>query len=111
MTALKAAGGALGRLRPASRAALVLLLLIVLAALAAPLVARHDPLTTGIAGQGPSGAHWFGTDRVGRDVFARVLYGARWSLAIGLGATALALAAGGCSVPWPPPRTASSTRS
>ncbi|MEU4828243.1 dipeptide/oligopeptide/nickel ABC transporter permease/ATP-binding protein [Actinomadura sp. NPDC023710] len=95
MTALKAAGGALGRLRPASRAALVLLLLIVLAALAAPLVARHGPLTTGIAGQGPSGAHWFGTDRVGRDVFARVLYGARWSLAIGLGATALALAAGG----------------
>ncbi|MBO2463543.1 dipeptide/oligopeptide/nickel ABC transporter permease/ATP-binding protein [Actinomadura violacea] len=82
------------RLRPASRIALGVLLVIVVAALAAPLIARHDPLTTGIAGQGPSGAHWFGTDRVGRDVFARVLFGARWSLAIGLGAAFLALGAG-----------------
>ncbi|QKG21027.1 dipeptide/oligopeptide/nickel ABC transporter permease/ATP-binding protein [Actinomadura verrucosospora] len=82
------------RLRPASRIALGVLLVIVVAALAAPLIARHDPLTTGIAGQGPSGGHWFGTDRVGRDVFARVLYGARWSLAIGLGAAFLALVAG-----------------
>ncbi|WP_067804534.1 dipeptide/oligopeptide/nickel ABC transporter permease/ATP-binding protein [Actinomadura formosensis] len=84
----------LRRLPPASRVALGVLLVIVAAGLAAPLIAQHDPLTTGIAGQGPSGAHWFGTDRVGRDVFARVLYGARWSLAIGLGATLLALAAG-----------------
>ncbi|MFC4907943.1 dipeptide/oligopeptide/nickel ABC transporter permease/ATP-binding protein [Actinomadura gamaensis] len=86
--------GALRRLRPASRAALAVLLVIVLAALCAPLIARHDPLTTGVAGLGPSGDHWFGTDRVGRDVFARVLYGARWSLAIGAGAALLALAAG-----------------
>ncbi|GAA1803839.1 dipeptide/oligopeptide/nickel ABC transporter permease/ATP-binding protein [Actinomadura chokoriensis] len=85
---------ALRRLRPASRIALGVLLVIAVAALAAPLIARHDPLTTGIASQAPSGEHWFGTDRVGRDVFARVLYGARWSLAIGLGATLLALAAG-----------------
>ncbi|TDD71749.1 dipeptide/oligopeptide/nickel ABC transporter permease/ATP-binding protein [Actinomadura darangshiensis] len=84
----------LRRLRPASRIALGVLLVIVVAALAAPLIARHDPLTTGIASQAPSGEHWFGTDRVGRDVFARVLHGARWSLAIGLGATLLALAAG-----------------
>ncbi|WP_433150743.1 dipeptide/oligopeptide/nickel ABC transporter permease/ATP-binding protein [Actinomadura nitritigenes] len=82
------------RLRPASRIALGVLLVIVIAALAAPLIARHDPLTTGVAGQAPSGGHWFGTDRVGRDVFARVLYGARWSLAIGLGAAFLALVAG-----------------
>jgi peptide/nickel transport system permease protein len=84
----------LKRLRPASRIALGVLLVIVVAGLAAPLIARHDPLTTGIASQAPSGEHWFGTDRVGRDVFARVLHGARWSLAIGLGATLLALAAG-----------------
>ncbi|MFF0523593.1 dipeptide/oligopeptide/nickel ABC transporter permease/ATP-binding protein [Actinomadura nitritigenes] len=82
------------RLRPDSRIALGVLLVIVIAALAAPLIARHDPLTTGVAGQAPSGGHWFGTDRVGRDVFARVLYGARWSLAIGLGAAFLALVAG-----------------
>ncbi|MFI6517694.1 dipeptide/oligopeptide/nickel ABC transporter permease/ATP-binding protein [Spirillospora sp. NPDC050679] len=86
--------GALRRLRPASRAALAVLLVIVVAALCAPLIAQHDPLTTGVAGRGPSGEHWFGTDRVGRDVFARVLYGARWSLAIGVGAALLALAVG-----------------
>ncbi|MEU5993027.1 dipeptide/oligopeptide/nickel ABC transporter permease/ATP-binding protein [Spirillospora sp. NPDC047418] len=85
---------ALRRLRPASRIALGVLLVIAVAALAAPLIARHDPLTTGIASQAPSGEHWFGTDRVGRDVFARIVHGARWSLAIGLGATLLALAAG-----------------
>ncbi|WP_051301320.1 dipeptide/oligopeptide/nickel ABC transporter permease/ATP-binding protein [Actinomadura rifamycini] len=89
-----AASRAVRRLRPASRAALALLLLIVLAALCAPLVSGHDPLTTGVAGQAPSADHWFGTDRVGRDVFARVMYGARWSLAIGLGAALLALVVG-----------------
>ncbi|TDC74942.1 dipeptide/oligopeptide/nickel ABC transporter permease/ATP-binding protein [Actinomadura sp. 7K507] len=93
-TVLRPTGRALRRLRPASRVALGVLLAIVVAGLAAPLIAQHDPLTTGMAGQAPSGEHWFGTDRVGRDVFARVLYGARWSLAIGLGATLLALAAG-----------------
>lgn len=92
--AVRTTSRALRRLPPASRVALGVLLLIVAAGLAAPLIAQHDPLTTGIAGRGPSGAHWFGTDRVGRDVFARVLYGARWSLAIGLGATLLALGAG-----------------
>ncbi|QKW37768.1 dipeptide/oligopeptide/nickel ABC transporter permease/ATP-binding protein [Actinomadura sp. NAK00032] len=93
-TLLRRPLGALRRLRPASRIALGVLLVIVAAGLAAPLIAQHDPLTTGIASQAPSGEHWFGTDRVGRDVFSRVLYGARWSLAIGLGATLLALAAG-----------------
>lgn len=93
-TLLRRPLGALNRLPLASRIALGVLLVIVAAGLAAPLIAQHDPLTTGIASQAPSGEHWFGTDRVGRDVFARVLYGARWSLAIGLGATLLALAAG-----------------
>ncbi|MEV5829148.1 dipeptide/oligopeptide/nickel ABC transporter permease/ATP-binding protein [Spirillospora sp. NPDC052242] len=91
---LGAATGAVRRLRPASRAALAILLLIVLAALCAPLISGHDPLTTGVAGQAPSADHWFGTDRVGRDVFARVMHGARWSLAIGLGAALLALVVG-----------------
>lgn len=43
----------------------------------------------------PSGAHWFGTDRNGRDVFARCIYGARMSLAIGFFATVLGLGVGG----------------
>jgi peptide/nickel transport system permease protein len=44
--------------------------------------------------QGPSGAHWFGTDGIGRDVFSRVVYGARVSLRIGIMATAIALIIG-----------------
>ncbi|GGU93840.1 ABC transporter [Actinomadura cremea] len=92
---LDAVTRAVRRLRPASRVALALLLLITAVAVLAPLVSVHDPLTTGTAGRPPSGDHWFGTDRVGRDVFARIVYGARWSLAIGLGAGLLALVAGG----------------
>lgn len=42
----------------------------------------------------PSGAHWFGTDEVGRDLFSRVIYGARLSLSVGIGASFLALAIG-----------------
>ncbi|MEU4425734.1 dipeptide/oligopeptide/nickel ABC transporter permease/ATP-binding protein [Actinoplanes sp. NPDC024001] len=76
-----------------SRLALALLVLVAAGAAAAPLFAA-DPLATGIPALPPSAEHWFGTDRAGRDVFARVLYGARYSLAIGLGATALAVLAG-----------------
>lgn len=41
--------------------------------------------------QPPSAAHWFGTDEFGRDLFARVVHGSRFSIAIGLGATVIAL--------------------
>ncbi|WP_409061476.1 dipeptide/oligopeptide/nickel ABC transporter permease/ATP-binding protein [Streptomyces sp. SYP-A7185] len=76
-----------------SRVALGVLTAVVLAAVFAPLLTQ-DPLTTGTPVQPPGGAHWFGTDRAGRDVFARVVHGSRYSLVIGLGATALALAVG-----------------
>ncbi|WP_245724546.1 dipeptide/oligopeptide/nickel ABC transporter permease/ATP-binding protein [Micromonospora citrea] len=46
------------------------------------------------AGGGPSTAHWMGLDSANRDIFTRLLYGARWSLIIGLGATAIALVSG-----------------
>ncbi|MFC4533130.1 ABC transporter permease [Sphaerisporangium dianthi] len=42
----------------------------------------------------PGAGHWFGTDQLGRDLFTRVVYGARPSLLLGLGATVLAVAAG-----------------
>ena len=48
----------------------------------------------GTAFAAPDGAHPFGTDRLGRDVLSRVVHGARTSLLIGLGATAIALGAG-----------------
>jgi len=58
-----------------------LLLLVVLATLA-PLIARHDPLAQDLLAtlQTPSSEHWLGTDHLGRDVFSRLLFGARTSL-------------------------------
>ena len=72
--------------------------LLVLATLAvcAPVVAPHDPLRQDLALhlEPPSRAHPLGTDRLGRDVLSRLLYGARLSLAVGAAAVAGALAIG-----------------
>lgn len=59
--------------------------LVVLLAVFAPVIAMHDPLAMNTADrlQGISAQHWFGTDNMGRDVFSRVLYGARISLTVG----------------------------
>ena len=75
--------------------ALALVFLVALAA-TAPFVARYQPdgLDLDSRRQAPSRAHWFGTDELGRDVFARVLYGARISLAVGLLSAAVAGASG-----------------
>jgi ABC-type dipeptide/oligopeptide/nickel transport system permease subunit len=72
------------------------ILLMVLAAIAAPLLARHDPAAIDLTNQlqGPSGHHWMGTDIQGRDVWARLIYGARISLAVGLLSQGIALALG-----------------
>jgi ABC-type dipeptide/oligopeptide/nickel transport system permease subunit len=69
---------------------------VVFAAIAAPLLARHDPVAIDLPSQllPPSSSHWFGTDIQGRDVWARLIYGARVSLAIGMGSQSLALALG-----------------
>lgn len=77
-------------------AAALMLAFLVLAALFPWLLTAASPLQTDATAalQGPSAAHPFGTDQSGRDVIARVIYGARYSLAVGLGATALALGAG-----------------
>ena len=70
--------------------------LLIVLALASPWIAPQDPLDQSFlnAGQGPSAEHWFGTDAFGRDVFSRVLVGARVSLTIGIVAPLLAAAAG-----------------
>ncbi|MFI0040367.1 dipeptide/oligopeptide/nickel ABC transporter permease/ATP-binding protein [Streptomyces mutabilis] len=86
-------GTRLRRLPLSSRIALGILLVVVLGAVFAPLLTQ-DPLATGIPARAPGADHWFGTDRAGRDVFARVVHGARYSLVIGLGATLLALVLG-----------------
>ncbi|MFI9560902.1 dipeptide/oligopeptide/nickel ABC transporter permease/ATP-binding protein [Nonomuraea endophytica] len=87
-------GVAFRRLPPLSWAAVVVIALVVLAALFAPLLAPHSPYFQEAAGGGPSAAHWMGLDSANRDILSRLLYGARFSLLIGLGATGLALLAG-----------------
>ncbi|WOD15524.1 ABC transporter permease [Paraburkholderia kirstenboschensis] len=90
------------RARAVSRIPLPVLLaaafLLVLAfALAFPRVATpYDPLVSDVAHamQPPDSNHWFGTDRIGRDVFARVIYGARYSLLIGLSSMLVSLLIG-----------------
>ncbi|MFF2242864.1 dipeptide/oligopeptide/nickel ABC transporter permease/ATP-binding protein [Arthrobacter sp. NPDC058130] len=77
-----------------SRLALLFLAAITLAAVFAPAIAPHDPLESFIPATPPGGENPFGTDRLGRDIFSRLLYGAQSSLMIGLGAVALAVIAG-----------------
>ena len=63
-----------------------IVLIAVLAAIAGPWLVPFDPASQQLALrlEGPSGAHWFGLDELGRDIFARVLSGARISLLVGL---------------------------
>ena len=70
--------------------------LLIIMAVAAPLIAGHDPIAIDLVRslEGPSGAHWFGTDIQGRDVFARLVYGARVSLTVGIASQMIALALG-----------------
>jgi len=72
------------------------LALLVLVAAAAPLVAPFDPATGDLLhpSQLPSGAHWLGTDSLGRDVLSRLIYGARVALLAALVAVGVAVALG-----------------
>ena len=86
------------RLRHDSRAriGIIVVALLLLMALLAPLLARHDPIRVDLMRQlqPPSLEHWMGTDIQGRDVWARLVYGARISLAVGLISQSIALALG-----------------
>jgi peptide/nickel transport system permease protein len=66
-------------------ASLIVLILIVLAAIFAPALSKYDPVAQDLTNlrQPPDSEHWFGTDNLGRDLFARVLYAGRISLKIG----------------------------
>jgi peptide/nickel transport system permease protein len=77
-------------------AALSVLVLIVLAAIFAPLLTSYDPNTVSVLHilQGPGAGHLLGTDGAGRDVWARLLYGARYTLAGALLATVVAAVLG-----------------
>jgi peptide/nickel transport system permease protein len=75
---------------------LVIMMLFVLTALFADVLTRFDPLSVDSthALARPSSLHWMGTDPFGRDVWSRIIHGARISLAVGIGSTALGGAIG-----------------
>jgi peptide/nickel transport system permease protein len=74
---------------------LLVIAVMLVATITAPLYAG-DPLTMDPSRrlQGPSGKLWFGTDHLGRDIFARTVYGARISLLVGFSVAVLAVAGG-----------------
>ncbi|HWS34390.1 MAG TPA: ABC transporter permease [Actinoplanes sp.] len=81
--------------RPGIAAALIVLALVA-TAVVWPALFAGDPLAADPLHvlETPSAAHWFGTDQLGRDVFDRVVHGARHSLSIGVAATVIAVGAG-----------------
>jgi len=110
------------RKKPLGGVAAVLVILLILTAVFAPFVARYDPdfifkrenpnyernpsfaqlaadpdigsPITVDSFETPGWQHWFGTDKVGHDIYARVIHGSRLSLIVGLGASAIAVSAG-----------------
>lgn len=90
--------GWLRRLRrnPMALAGAVVVVFLIFLALAAPWITPvpYDRANFGEAWQFPSSAHWLGTDAIGRDLYTRVVYGARVSLTVGFTAQAIALAVG-----------------
>lgn len=83
--------GGFKNMRMSSKISLILLILVALTAILAPLIAPHDPLEIFTARQAPGNGFLFGTDDKGRDILSRMLYGGRYSLVIGFGATLFAL--------------------
>jgi peptide/nickel transport system permease protein len=75
---------------------LVVIVLFVLIAVFAPLIAPYDPTQQGWTSirKAPSLQHWFGTDESGRDLFSRVIFGARASLLAGVVSISIALGLG-----------------
>src|SRR5919108_1200371 len=87
------------RRNPAAIVGFVLVSIFVFVALFAPLVAPYGPLEQGLEGgrlnfASPSWSHPFGLDPLGRDLFSRVVYGARYSLLIGVVSVAVGLSIG-----------------
>src|SRR3954449_11882366 len=82
--------------RKGAVAGLVVIAAFVLLALFAPLVMPFDPIATSwsLVRKAPSAQHWFGTDDLGRDIFSRVIYGARASLMAGAISVGIALCIG-----------------
>src|SRR5437868_3306000 len=87
------------RLRASARIGALFVVAVIVIAILAPLVAPHDPNAmpdpVGLRAAAPSASHPLGTDAFSRDVLSRILYGARISLAVGIGSAFLTVLAGG----------------
>ncbi len=81
---------------PSGAVGLAIVAVLVIAAVFAPLIAPHDPfrMAAGPRLAPPSADHLMGTDQLGRDVFSRIVYGARLTLQIGVIAVGISLTAG-----------------
>ena len=81
----------MARRHPLGLVGLAIVTVFVLTALLAPVLATHDPLATNPSASlaRPGGAHMLGADFMGRDLWSRIIHGARVSLAVGVGATVL----------------------
>lgn len=75
---------------------MTMLVIIILMALFAPLIATHDPLDQDLLARlvSPSAEHWLGTDAFGRDIWSRIVFGARISLMIGICSVGIAMVIG-----------------
>lgn len=84
------------RHQPLAIAGLILLVLFTAMAIFAPLLAPYDPAAIDLLQRlaAPSHAHWFGTDELGRDIFSRILYGSRVSLAVAVSVVGISLSTG-----------------
>ncbi len=84
------------RKQPLMVAGVVLLAAFVLSGLSAPWIAPFNPASIDLVHrlEGPSAAHWAGTDELGRDTFSRLVWGARLSLAVSVSVVAVSLALG-----------------
>lgn len=92
---LSQSGARFQALSTSSKISLIFILAIAIIAILAPWIAPYNPLQTIRPVQAPSEQFWFGTDRLGRDILSRIIWGARTSLFIGLGAVGFAILFGG----------------
>jgi peptide/nickel transport system permease protein len=85
------------RQKPLGTAGGIVIALMVVVAIFADVLATHDPIRAYAARTlaAPSAEHWLGTDHLGRDIYSRLVHGARISLAVGLSSTLLGAALGG----------------
>jgi peptide/nickel transport system permease protein len=72
--------------RPAGVFSLIIILIVLFAAVLTNLASTHDPIATDFDAlfSGPSGAHWLGTDNLGRDTYSRIVHGAQTALLVGV---------------------------